>query len=772
MDSTQSHGHGPQTKYAHFSDLIAYPFAQILTLFRISPPNGRSPLSPGSGSSGTPISFQPNVNRAKTKRWVEARQYSYDGDEWGDSEEDEEEEAPAPVHRPPYATQNNGSSSELSSRRLSGFGTGTGDFTPTAQKQTGGEQKVLPFVRPADLYKRMRAEKAAQSVATDGNAPTPDNFEASPQATKQVSSVELPEVRRMSSFDTGFLGGTEHHPPEHTETDQPVLQHNPSSGYRSVVHQAFDVPETPDSYTTSVERSNSDGTSVISPIIAGHFVEEDRTPTIFEDPNEASPPRESANAGPVFHPGHRRDLSLPSSDNSPSKRPQLTDQDTPTADRAEVSFVSPSLHDIPQPSLEPHHPSMQPYYNNGQDRPAPLRFGSASGSDSTHGQIPMIIGEQESPQNTDNDRLREEIIQSLSREATPSEDPELRNPNESHQSQSQAPAASIPRQFENPWEDTTSSSPAQTPKPLAADDHFDHTKPHPLASQDFHANSQGNSSSVVGNQPKKVKLERRFSWESSGSEEPEPQVSGSHESPLVGTSLSMQEPEPIAEDTLQATPEVPRDQMISDNEGSDNQRAERPRLSIIPPVPKNASPPQQISGPGVSLPQQAQVTSIAKNPSLNESQLLGFRDIMGITSVNQRIKSFEHTRDQFATLETGLDQWLQFMVHEHSEHSDVVQKSQNLSPIIPVSSPSRSRFLSSLGNLGSSNDGAPNSAGHMRRSSAHLGSVINRQNVGDKGKEFLHTAGAFSGKASGAAKGLFAKGRSKFRPSASDKVDS
>lgn len=743
------------------------------TLFRISTSNGRSPLSPGSGSSGTPISFQPNVNRAKTKRWVQARQESYDGDDYGYNEEDEEEEAPAPVLRPPYATQNNGSSPELSSRRLSGFGSGTDDFTPTAQKQTRGEQKALPFVRPADLYKRMRAEKAAQPLATDGNAPTPDSFEASPQTTQQASSVGLPEVRRMSAFDTGFLGSTEDHPPEHTNTDQLALQHNPSSGYRSVVHQAFDVPETPDSTTTSVERSNSDGTSVISPIIGGYSIEEDRTPTIFEDPNEASPPRETVNGGPVFHPGHRRDLSLPSSDNSPSKRPQLTDQETPTADQAEMSFVSPPLHDIPQPSLEPHHPPMQSYYNNGQDRPAPLRFGSASGSDSTHGQIPMIIGEQESPQHTDNDRLREEIIQSLSREATPSEDPELRNANESNQPQSQAPAASVPHQFENYWENQTDSSPTQTPKPLAADDHFDHTKPHPLASQELYANSQGNSSSVIVDQPKKAKLERRFSWESSDAEETEPQISGGHESPLVGTSLSMQEPEPIAEDTPQAALEVPRDQTISDNEGSDSQRAERPRLSIIPPVPKNASPPKQISGPGLSLPQEPQATSITKNSSLNESQLLGFRDIMGITSVNQRIKSFEHTRDQFASLDTGLDQWLQFMVHEHSEHSDVVQKSQNLSPIVPLSSPSRSRLLSSLGNLGSSNDGAPNSAGHVRRSSAHLGSVINRQNVGDKGKEFLHTAGAFSGKASGAAKGLFAKGRSKFRPSgASDKVDS
>ncbi|KAJ5336463.1 uncharacterized protein N7506_004485 [Penicillium brevicompactum] len=743
MDPTQSHGHGAPTNP--------------------SPSNARSPLSPGSGSSGTPISFQPNVNRSKTKRWVEARQYSYDGGDWGDDDdESEEEEAPPPVPRAPYASQHNGSSSELSSRRLSGFGFGADESGSAGKKNGGGEQKVLPFVRPADLYKRMREEKASQSPVADGT-PAPSATEASPQTTQQPPSVELPEVKRISSFGTDFMGGADSTQPENTSTAQPALQHNPSAGYRSVVHQAFDVPQTPQSTTTSVERSNSDSTSVISPIIGSRGVEDERTPTILEEP-ETSPPREATTEGPVFQPGHRRDLSLPNSENSPSRRPQVTDQETPTADRAEISGIPPPSHDIPHPSTEIHPSTMQPYSIDGQDRPAPLKFGSASGSDS-YGAIPTIMGAEESPQNTDNDRLREEIIQSLSREATPSEEPEQRN-----QSQPQPPAESIPQQYEKYW------SPTETPNALVSGTQPDQTNPQPLAPQDPYANSQGNSSSTIVDQPKRAKLERRFSWESSGSEEPEPQIPGSYSSPPHDTTLSMQEPEPIVEDTAAIQSDLPREIPTSDNEGSDSQRAERPRLSIVPPVPQNASPPEQVSGPGTIQPSEPQVPLITKNSSLDESQLLGFRDIIGITSINQRIKSFEHTRDQFATLDTGLSQWLQFMVQEHSEHTDVVQKSQNLSPIVAQSSPSRSRFpkLPSLGNLGSSNtDGTPTSGSHMRRPSAHLGSVMNRQNVGDKGKEFLHTAGAFSGKASGAAKGLFAKGRSKFRPSGgSDKGQS
>ncbi|KAJ5816287.1 hypothetical protein N7447_008520 [Penicillium robsamsonii] len=770
--------------------------------------NVRSPLSPGSGS-GTPISFQTNVNRSKTKRWVEAKQYSYDGGDWGsDDDEEEEEEAPPAVPRPPYATHNTGSSSELSSRRLSGIGFGAGESHPAdaqGRNLSGGDQKALPFVRPADLYKRMREEKATQQSPITGiNDPKPDAFGAPPPTNQQEPDLGLPEVKRMSSFGTDFLGGADSHPPQDSPASQESsLNHKSSSGFRSVVNQAFDVPETPQSTTTSFARSNSDGTSTISPIMGSRTMTDERTPTILEEPNESTSPKATANAVPALNPGHRRDLSLPSSDNSPSKKPQITDQDTPTAGHAEFSSIPPLQSLSPESSdaaISPQNP-MQPYANKGQDMPAPLKFGSASGPDAFHGEIPAIMGAEESPQNTDNDRLREEIIRSLSREATPSEDPEP-----SKQSQSQAPAESI-----------------------VSDSRPDWIGPPPLPSRDPYANSQGatgNSSSTVGDQPKKPKLERRFSWESSDEEEPEPpQMPGGYSSPPpLATSLSTQEPEPIHETPVNEAPvreapaheasvreapvheapvheapvheapvheapvheapaplvsDVPHDSFTSDEEGSDTQRAvAKPRLSIVPPIPENTTPPEQVMGPGVTpptLPPRAQVPSNAGSSSLDQSQLLGFRDILGITSINQRIKSFEHTRDQFATIDTGLNHWLQFMVHEHPEHASVVQQTQSFSPTVPPSDASRSRFpkLGALGSLGSLNDGTPTSSTHIRRPSAHLGTVMNKEKVGEKGKELLHTAGAFSGKATGAAKGLFAKGRSRFRPSGgSEKVQS
>ena len=55
-----------------------------------------SPISP---NTGQPVNFHTNVNRAKTKRWVEAKSYAYDGDDWGEGDE-YEEEYPEPHPQP------------------------------------------------------------------------------------------------------------------------------------------------------------------------------------------------------------------------------------------------------------------------------------------------------------------------------------------------------------------------------------------------------------------------------------------------------------------------------------------------------------------------------------------------------------------------------------------------------------------------------------------------------------------------------------------------
>jgi hypothetical protein len=169
-----------------------------------------------------------------------------------------------------------------------------------------------------------------------------------------------------------------------------------------------------------------------------------------------------------------------------------------------------------------------------------------------------------------------------------------------------------------------------------------------------------------------------------------------------------------------------------------------------------------------SLEPPTQIPSAAASIELG---LLGFKDILGFQSPEERVKAFDRTRDQFAVIDTGLSNWLQVTLHAHPEHSDVVDRnSKPLSEEFKTSVP-RTKFpkLSSLGNLASSlQDGSHSSSGHIRRPSAPLGSIKQHQ----VGKDFLHTAGVLGGQAGKAAKGLFSKGRSKLKGSGgSEKVE-
>ncbi|KAJ6114974.1 hypothetical protein N7486_000752 [Penicillium sp. IBT 16267x] len=744
------------------------------------PPSADSPLSPASAGSN-PISFRTNVNRSKTKRWVEAKQYSYDGGDWGDEDdeddEEEEEEAPPVVPRPPYATQRNGSSSELSLRRLSGMGFGAENESRGSPTVDAGadQQKTVPFVRPADLYKRMNEKTPTGSpqVVVPPIPLQPGNQlqQAGTTSTlsepeQNVPAVGLPEIERMSAFGTEFLdSGDSSMQPTSTETREPILQHNPSQasqaseasqGFTSVVHQAFDVPETPDSTTGSVARSNSDGTSMISPIIRNRG-NQDSAPTIPEEPAESSTPTGVLTDVPAFIPGHRRDLSIPSRDNSPSKKPVLTEQEPPSEGQAEMSSVSPGQTPLPQQPLDETTPVAEKVFV------APLKFGERkmseqSGSDGYRGSIPTIISasNMDSPQDGDNDRLREEIIRSLSREG--SQEPD-------HVSQvGETKEDSIPHQYEKYWDGQTGPGPNETPKALVSESHPDWTNSHPLGSQDPYGTHQTPAkSSLVEEAQQKPRLGRRFSWESSSSTGQPTQAPSGGDAPLTS-----QPPMPLSEDPAAHAPEsVDRELPTYGSECSDTLRVEKPRLSIVPPIPENSLPPVQVMGPVDGQgPQTSALSMPVGTLSIDENKLQGFRDILNITSAGERTKAFDNTRDQFSALNSGLNHWLQITINDHPEHADLVYSSQSVSSI-PRNSPLRSRFpkkLVSIGNLTTpKEEGDPTSASHVRRPSGNIGTIMNKSNVEQRGKELLHTAGTFGGKAGEAAKGFFAKGRSKFR---------
>lgn len=179
------------------------------------------------------------------------------------------------------------------------------------------------------------------------------------------TSPKLPDLNRMSGFgmDMFLKSSTEDVPPVPTRQQDettPIalapssastekgLREQPSQGFTSAVHQAFDAhvgPET--SASSSVRRTDSEstGTTGISPIMsrvpssatearAREAETRDRVgPAIPEEPESrrcslvedaGGKPSVSTDAeASTFQPGHRREISAPSPGNSPARTPQL-----------------------------------------------------------------------------------------------------------------------------------------------------------------------------------------------------------------------------------------------------------------------------------------------------------------------------------------------------------------------------------------------------------------------------------------------------------------
>lgn len=743
-----------------------------------SPANSNSPLSPNS-RGGTPISLKANVNRAKTRRWVEARQYSYDGNDWGDEDDEEYDDEPPPVPQPPprfvdtkglprpsFPVMDRSKSmdqvltvhSDGASGNRSRSAEGEKAAIPGQGAQTSS--KPAPFVRPADIYKRMREEREKESppVATRANTDPIsretsglDNERGRSTTTAQdVPILGLPNVKRLS----GNLKNSESNaqqPQSESQQHQRQLQHNPSLGFRSAVNQAFDVPETPSSAVDTVERSNSASTSAISPIMPNRGMNDEKTPTIVEEPGEVTP-KDGSDRNIVFKPGHRRDLSLPSPGNSPSRKPKIMDNEQVSSSAiAQVSSTTPSGSHEEQalPSLQqPKRASVQLPNVPAKDLPPPLRVTSNPSSVAAEPPtIPPVIipssSTDNSPQDTESDRLRKEIIRSLSRENTPSDGPESRPETRRDNA--------VPSEYENYWNQESARSPQdEQPNP----EHNPSNTPQGITLEDV----------PVGPAPapwqdSQPKLKKKFSWESSSSEEL---------GPPVDYSLPLQDP-PVPG-------QLPPDETAPPSSGSEEparQSVEKPKLTIIPPSAGDES--SLASGwhlPEVVPPQSTEPAAGNTSTRLTfnaqafiPQTVLGFRDIMGIKSSDERSKAFERTRAQFGAIDTGLSYWIQMTLQAHPEHEDIV--GQNLK--LAVGAPKKSKFpkLPSIGNFSShpQAENAPPGQGHVRRPSAPLGSIKM-----DRGKDLLHTAGALGGRAGEAARGFFARGRNKFK-SGNEKVD-
>ncbi|KAL1968153.1 hypothetical protein VTN77DRAFT_2284 [Rasamsonia byssochlamydoides] len=823
-----------------------------------------SPLSPSPATGPVP-SFKTNVNRTKTKRWVEAKSYSYDGGDWGDDDEYEDEHtpaAPAPPAVPPLAKDagsRSNSAHRSEDRSLSLDRSGGQDrrhdspsrLTPDkpadasadASSESADQAKLPTFIRPADIYKRMQKEREkerrSQETApseSDSVGPTshvennrdqdpssPGDSTATP--SQAVPSLSLPEVKRLSGFGHDFLGDTNQSSQETQPADnaapgvdpppEPALHHNPSLGFRSVVNQAFDVPETPSSTVDSVVRSNSDSTSVISPIMSNRILDSEKTPTITEEPGEMAAAKASA---PVFQPGYRRSLTAPASGNAPARVPAVSTAELPQPEPVETSSVTPSqsqesLDEHPaqnEPELDnetAHAPSPEPTKaapdasaagddsqadtilqsiesDDHQDEterspvetsvyaPAPLRIPSgARPPEPSAVSIPEILpslSTETSPQDMESDRLRKEIIRSLSPESPETKDSSTQAPQSDHLEPPSAPrveSTDLPTEYDSYWDEQPDITPT-SPLRVSSKEPLTLTI-NPKPSNE--ATSAERSDDADSQQPQ---LKKRFSWEESDDSEidilEEPAEPSS-----APPQTSEKQPQP---EEKEAPPDVieSKDTDVSDQIPTPEKDTVTKDTVTSQPEPALEKPQKSGGVPPTSQSQKSQPSS-----QLGEAKLPGFRQILDIQSPEKRIRVFNETREQFAVIDSGLADWIRATTDALPEHAHLLQLNGQLPTGGHRPAPSKTKFpkLSSLGNLSlaSHPDGSPQAAGtsHARRpSGAPLRDMINRQNVEARGKDLLHSAGMLGGKAGGAARGLFAKGRNKLRGNAGgDKVD-
>lgn len=156
---------------------------------------------------------------------------------------------------------------------------------------------------------------------------------------------------------------------------------------------------------------------------------------------------------------------------------------------------------------------------------------------------------------------------------------------------------------------------------------------------------------------------------------------------------------------------------------------------------------------------------------------------------------FNETRQQFATMDSGLSDWIQQIQTQFpEEHGSAGGAWSGPGGAIPGGS-TRSKFAKTAGGvapmqqpyyqqyLNASSPPTPSTPTSgvkpgsgvptgSQQGFSSTGNKITTQQVQAKGKELLHTAGIFGGKAGKAGKGLLAKGKNKLRAAGGgDKVD-
>jgi hypothetical protein len=246
-----------------------------------------------------------------------------------------------------------------------------------------------------------------------------------------------------------------------------------------------------------------------------------------------------------------------------------------------------------------------------------------------------------------------------------------------------------------------------------------------------------------------------------------------HDAPQRRLSLA-EEKDPANASTYAVSPTPPED--------------EHPARVSQPTLPPSISGPTPSGQPEGREP----VTTFRPQQTPDVTKIMQFRDILAFQNPEQRIRAYNDTRNQFATMDTGLTEWLLFLSSNQlnsfptaswagpvaagngAERPKVPKSNPSVVPGTPLQQPYYQQYLnaSPTSSVPSMTRPGTGITSGSQQGFSPSSSKMSGQQVQTKSKDLLHSAGVFGGKASKAGKGLFAKGKNKLRGSGGgDKVD-
>ncbi|KIW96484.1 uncharacterized protein Z519_03553 [Cladophialophora bantiana CBS 173.52] len=373
--------------------------------------------------------------------------------------------------------------------------------------------------------------------------------------------------------------------------------------------------------------------------------------------------------------------------------------------------------------------------------PAPLRTGRLIDTSSPRPPIPNVSMPQDTPTESDNERLQQEIVKSLTPKSSNLEGKASEGNSESQGTTSQAVTDAeagsrrlAPLQVITPQSAGTMLSNGKnltdsdrsrvesmaTPRQPSTSIPRDAPTP-PIVNADIKGTGQ-TESPVEQRLPTAGKpfLQQRFSWET-----------GSSQPPSASTPKQLSPPSTSSPDTI--TAQIPP--------APSSPESARMSIEVNQPIARQATLPslqpiQTVQATRVPI-TNAEASQFSQQPL---SAPPTFRTIMNLGSPVERIKAFDDSRQFYAAPNEQLENWLLSM--RTPENSELFATNGRLSldtaESITAHKPSPRRMLTE-------------SAGHMQ----------------EDGKRLMAAAGRFGGKAGSAAKGLFAKGKEKMRHASS-----